>query len=151
MRKTCIVLGILVSFVVMLPLHSSALCVQTTKANLRSGPGTGYEKVWQVYRYMPLKKVGASLSGDWYAVSDIDGDVTWIYKPLVTSRYQCAVVKSEIVNVRSGPGTNYSKNFSEPAKRYDSFLILKSKGSWRKVKDAWGNVGWIHKDYLWFN
>ncbi|MFZ5906381.1 MAG: hypothetical protein ACOYVJ_03085 [Nitrospirota bacterium] len=149
MRKTFIMLGMLAALTVLLPLSSSALCVQAGKANLRSGPGTGFEKVWQVYKYMPLKQVGTSLSGDWYAVMDVDGDVSWIFKPLVTSQYPCAVVKTAVVNIRSGPGTKYRKKFSEPAKRYDSFLILESKGAWHKVKDAWGNVGWIHKDYLW--
>jgi SH3-like domain-containing protein len=128
---------------------AGALCVSVSKANLRAGPSTKYEKVWEVYKYMPFKKVGASLSGDWYAVQDVDGDVSWIFKKLVTDKYDCAVVKSEEVNIRTGPGTNYKKKSSGPAKQYYSFKILKRKGPWVNVKDEWGETGWIHTDYLW--
>ena len=126
-----------------------ALCVNVSKANLRAGPSTKYEKVWEVYKYMPFMKVGVSLSGDWYAVQDVDGDVSWIYKKLVTEKYHCAVVKAEEVNIRTGPGTSYSKSSSGSAKQYYSFKVLKTQGSWVKVKDEWGEVGWIHTDYLW--
>jgi len=128
---------------------AGAICVSVSKANLRSGPGTTYEKVWEVYKYMPFKKVGTSLSGDWYAVQDVDGDVSWIYKKLVTEKYQCAVVKSNEVNIRKGPGTNYANTSSGPAKQYYSFQVLKKQGPWVKVKDEWGATGWIHTDFLW--
>ena len=133
------------------PFCSYALCVKVSVANMRSGPGRGYEKIWQVYRLMPLKKVGISVSGDWYAVKDVDGDVSWIYKTLVTDDWRCATVKSRTVNVRSGPGRKYSRTFSEPARKYDSFRILTKKGVWVKVRDEWGSVGWINKRYLWFD
>jgi SH3-like domain-containing protein len=128
---------------------AEALCVNVSKANLRSGPSTKYEKVWEVYKYMPFMKVGTSLSGDWYAVQDVDGDVSWIYKKLVTEKYQCAVVKSEEVNIRKGPGTNYEKIPSGTAKQYFSFRVLKKQGPWVQVKDEWGATGWVHTDFLW--
>ena len=133
------------------PLCSHALCVKASTANLRSGPGTGYEKIWQVYRFMPLKKVGVSISGDWYAVRDVDGDINWIHKTLVTGEYHCATVKSKTVNVRTGPGTNYPRKFSEPASQYSSFRILQTKGAWIKGKDEGNNTGWIHNNYLWID
>jgi SH3-like domain-containing protein len=142
-------IGCILSVIVLMPVHASALCVKVSTANLRSGPGTEYDQMWQVYKYMPLKKVGTSVSGDWFAVEDVDGDVTWIHKSLVTRKYKCATVKSKIVNVRTGPGTKYKKKFSEPAQQYESFKVLQIKRPWVKVQDTWGNVGWIHKSYLW--
>ena len=59
---------------------------------------------------MPFSKVGVSLSGEWYAVKDVDGDVNWMHKDLLTGKYKCAVVKTEEVNIRTGPGTRYSKS-----------------------------------------
>jgi SH3-like domain-containing protein len=147
-----LLLSIVFSFVLLfLPLLSHALCVKSPLANIRSGPGEGYQEIWQVSRFMPLKHVGTSVTGDWYAVSDVDGDVNWIYSSLVTDEYKCAVVKSKIVNVRTGPGTNYRKKFSRPASRYHALKVLETKGVWIKVEDAKGNVGWIHKNYLWFD
>ena len=36
---------------------ADALCVNVPEANLRSGPGTKYEKTWEVFKYMPFKKL----------------------------------------------------------------------------------------------
>ena len=130
------------------PLSSHAVCVKASVANIRSGPGKGYEIKWQVYRFMPFEKVGTSLSGAWYAIRDVDGDTGWIHRKLVTSKYRCAVVKTKVVNIRKGPGTKYPKKFSEPAERYDSFRIMRRQGSWVKVQNEWSNGGWIHRDYL---
>ncbi len=128
---------------------AQALCVNTAKANIRTGPGTDYEIVWEVYRYMPFRKVGSSLSGDWYAVKDVDGDVSWIYRKLVTGKYRCVVVKAEEVNVRKGPGTNYQKSALSPAKKYYSYRFLKRQGSWIKIRDDRGVSGWVHRKFLW--
>ncbi len=140
----------LIVFIIALSLlgcgEANALCVKAEKANIRVGPGTNYQKGWTVYKYFPLKKVGVSLSGDWYAVEDIDGDVFWAHKGLVTNGYRCAAVKCDRVNVRSGPGAKYRKRFSKPAEKYDCFKVLERKGAWMKVKDANNNSGWIHQD-----
>jgi SH3-like domain-containing protein len=147
MEKIHVALCIILSLFILR--SANALCVSAQKANLRVGPGTNYEIVWEIYKYMPFLKVGVSLSGDWYAVSDIDGDVNWIHKKLVTNTYKCAVVKTEVVNVRTGPGTNYSKSSLNPAKKYYSYKIMKRKGMWVKVMDECCDIGWIHHSYLW--
>jgi SH3-like domain-containing protein len=121
--------------------------VKVQTANLRSGPGTKYEKTWQVFKYMPLKKIGSK--GNWYKVRDVDGDVHWIYKKLVTSKYRCAVVKAREANIRKGPGTKYKKTDLSPAIKYDTFKVIKIKGNWVKVVDEFGEVGWIYKKLLW--
>lgn len=43
----------------------------------------------------------------------------------------------------------YAKSPLSPAKKYYSFKVLKRKGQWVKVKDEWGNTGWIHRNFLW--
>jgi SH3-like domain-containing protein len=151
MRLTSIIASLVFSLLLISPVASQALCVKGSLVNVRRGPGTEYKSVWQVYRYMPFKKVGVSLSGDWYAVRDVDGDVNWIHKSVVTGAYRCAVVKSEVVNVRTGPGTRYRKKYSDPMRQYDSFRVLRIKGAWVKVKDDMNNSGWISRRYLWIN
>ncbi len=127
--------------------YADALCVNVQKANIRSGPGTQYVIVWEVYKYMPFDKVGTPITGNWFAVRDVDGDVNWIHKSLVTNRYRCAVVKTEGVNLRTGPGTKYLK--IGVVKKYYSFKILQRRGMWVRLKDEWGSIGWIHRSYLW--
>jgi SH3-like domain-containing protein len=124
-----------------------ALCVSAPEANLRYGPGTNYRKTWEVFRYMPLKKL--KKQGDWYRVQDVDGDIHWVYGPLVTEKYQCAVVKDDKANVRSGPGTNYKQRAYSPVFKYYMFKILEIRGDWVKVQDDYGDTGWIYRPLLW--
>jgi SH3-like domain-containing protein len=145
-RKLLIGLSIVMVFVAG---YAEALCVNAGQANVRTGPGTGYKIAWKVYRYMPFTKVNVSPSGSWYAVKDVDGDVNWINKGLVTSRYRCAIVKSETANIRTGPGLSHPGKFTEPATRYDTFRVLGKKGDWVKVRDEYGDSGWIYEKLLW--
>lgn len=147
--KTAFILLSVAFSLTQLSISAEALCVKVSHANIRSGPGTKHELIWEVYKYMPFKKVGISSSGRWYAVEDVDGDVNWISKSLTTNSFRCAVVKESKVNIRVGPGTRYRKTGSSPAQQYSSFKVLKRKRSWIKVKDEWGKVGWISKRFLW--
>ncbi len=147
--KRIIVIILCILFFVIGVYDIHALCVKVSKANIRMGPGTNYEKAWEVVRYMPFLKVGVSTSGNWYAIKDVDGDVNWIHNNLVTTKYHCAVVKTEQANVRRGPGTGYRKSPLSPALLYDTFKVIKRHSTWVKVKDTLGNIGWIHRDYLW--
>ena len=119
------------------------LCVKVPKANLRVGPGNGYAVGWTVDKYFPLKKVGASLSGKWHAVEDIDGDVFWIQQGLVGKGGGCAAVKSARAAVRTGPGGHYRRLFL--AEKYHSFKVLKRTGPWIRVQDGKNKTGWVHQ------
>ena len=117
--------------------HSYSLCINVSEANLRGGPGTKYEKTWEVFKYMPFKKL--SKKGNWFKVKDVDGDVHWVYRKLVTEKFECAVVNVDKANIRSGPGTKYNKSALSPALKYDSFKIVKRDASWVKVTDEFGD------------
>jgi SH3-like domain-containing protein len=127
--------------------HSFALCIKASIANLRSGPGTNHEKTWQVFKYMPLRKM--TKKGNWYKVKDVDGDVHWVFGKLVTEKITCAAVKVEKANIRSGPGKKFRTIDISPGIKYDSFKVLKTKGSWVKVEDEFGDVGWVFRQLLW--
>ncbi|MDH4027805.1 MAG: SH3 domain-containing protein [Nitrospirota bacterium] len=127
--------------------HSYALCVNASEANLRSGAGAGHRKTWEVFTYMPFKKL--AVKGNWYKVRDVDGDIHWIYSKLVTNKYRCAVVRTDKASVRSGPGPGYSRNSLSPAMRYASFKVIEMTSSWVKVKDEFGDHGWIARKLLW--
>ena len=148
--KKFVVLVIGVFFSLLQPgISAEALCVKAAQANVRSGPGTQYERVWEIYKYMPFEKVGVSLSGNWYAVKDVDGDVSWMHKKLLTSAFRCAVVRKAAAHIRTGPGKHYAQTAWSPAPQYYSFKVMKRKGAWVKVKDEWGQTGWIYRSLLW--
>ena len=146
MKKILTCILSLTILLVLLDASASALCVNVSEANLRYGPGTRHEKTWKVFKYMPFRKLYKE--GNWYKVKDVDGDVHWVYKNLVTDKYKCAAVKTKTVNIRSGPGTKYKK-LTSPAEKYTSFKVIDTKGSWVKVQDEYGDTGWIFKDLLW--
>ncbi len=127
--------------------YAHALCVGAQEANLRKGPGTKYAKTWEVFKYMPFKKI--SKKGNWYKVKDVDGDEHWVYTKLVTTKFECAVVKVDKANIRSGPGAQYSKIALSPALQYDVFKVVKTKSSWVQLVDEFGDTGWIFRKLLW--
>jgi SH3-like domain-containing protein len=127
--------------------YADALCVRVSKANLRSGPGTKYKKTGEVFQYTPLKRLGRR--GNWYKVKDMDGEVHWIYRTLVTNKFRCAMVKRETARIRTGPGTEYEETIDSPSYKYLPYKVLKIKGSWVKIMDDYNDTGWIHRDLLW--
>ena len=124
-----------------------AMCVDVPKANLRQGPGTQYEKSWEVYQYMPLKKIGEQ--GNWYQVEDVDGDRHWVFRELLNEKMRCAVVKADKVNVRTGPGTGHAKSPLSPVDKYYSFKVIDTQGDWVKVEDEVFENAWVARRLLW--
>lgn len=127
----------------------AALCVNAEQANLRTGPGTDYVKSWTVGQYMPFEKVGISLSGEWYALRDVDGDIQWIQKNLLDENCKSAVVKNDTVVMRTGPGQKYARARKGTVEKYHCFKIIEQQGNWIKVRDTLNAEGWIYKKYLW--
>lgn len=141
--------GVLLLFALVFSVTTEAwaLCVQVKKANLRQGPGTKHEKLWEVYQYMPFRKLDAK--GSWLKVSDVDGDIYWIYKKLTTEDYHCAVIKIDKANLREGPGTNFSQVSWSPRDKYYSMKVLNIEGKWVRIEDYEGDVAWIHRSLVW--
>ena len=111
-----------------------ALCIKSEKANLRTGPGTKYEKLWQVFQYMPFKLLKTKES--WKQVQDLDGDSYWVHAPLTTQKYKCAVIKNNQTNLRKGPGTKFPKVKWAPVDKFFSMRVLKIENNWVHIEDA---------------
>lgn len=139
--------AIVLVLILAVPASAEWLCVDKSEANLRRGPGTKYEKTWEVFQYMPFKRL--SKKGKWFRVRDLDGDIHWVYAPLMSDKYRCAVVKNKFANVRTGPGTKYKQTGFSPVLRYYSFRVMKVQGDWVQIKDQDGDSGWIHRPLLW--
>jgi len=120
------------------------LAVSVPKANIRSGPGTNHEIIWQVYKYYPIEIIKKTVS--WYLFVDFEGDRGWINKSLVRKIPTVITIKG-ICNVRSGPGTKY--NIAFEVEKGVAFKVLKRKGGWIQVRHADGDKGWIYKSLVW--
>ena len=128
---------------------SQALCISKEKANLRKGPGTKYEILWQVFQFMPFKQLG--IKGNWKKVQDLDGDIYWVHGALTTAKYKCAVIKNNQTNLREGPGTKYPQVKWSPVDKYFSIKVLKIQNNWVRIEDATGDKAWIYKPLIWIH
>lgn len=133
---------------VLVGLSSEALCVSASRANLRSRPSTKAAITLSVGKYTPLLEL--ERQGGWYKVKDVDGMVHWIYSSLVTSRYQCMIVKTSQANIRTGPGSKFALARYPIANRYFAFRKLDSEEAWLKIQSPSGRGPfWIHENLVW--
>ena len=58
-----------------------------------------------------------------------------------------ASLRSDEVNVRTGPGTRYPVDWVYKRK-YMPLEVIAEFGTWRKVRDIQGTQGWIHQSML---
>ena len=120
------------------------LSVSSRIANIRSGPGTGYEILWKVESYYPM--IILKKSGSWYNFRDFEGDEGWIHASLTQKKPTVITIKEEC-NVRSGPGTSHDILFT--VEKGIPFLIMGRQKNWIQIKHADGDRGWIHKSLVW--
>ncbi|MEJ2096457.1 MAG: SH3 domain-containing protein [Deltaproteobacteria bacterium] len=138
------VLGVLLMLFAVESAATERLSVAVSVANIRSGPGTTHDVLWQVQKYYPLqilKKIGT-----WYDFKDFEGDEGWIHESLVNTVPTVITIK-ENCNVRSGPGTQYDVVFR--VGRGIPFRVTGQKDKWLQIKHADGDSGWIYKTLVW--
>lgn len=120
------------------------LAVGAAIANVRSGPGTQYDVLWQVEKYYPFEVL--KKESKWYYFKDFEGDRGWLHESLV-KKIESVVTTCSSCNVRSGPGTKYAKVFG--VERGTPFKVLGKKGNWIQIEHAEGHRGWIYKSLVW--
>ena len=117
--------------------------IQSETANIRSGPGTTFEVMWQVEKYYPISVI--EKKGKWYQFRDFEGDTGWVHNSLLGKSRSVITVKDNCL-VRSGPGQQNKARFM--ARRGVPFALLDRKGNWLKVRHAEGLRGWIYKNLV---
>ena len=143
MVKISGLLTVLVIFSAVTVMAADFVSVKKDGVNLRSGPTTSDDILFQLPAGYPLKVLARK--GKWMKVSDFENDKGWIFNTLVsTTPY--VIVKVKEGNVRKGPGTNYPKVGSVARE-----VILKKierKGEWIKVSHP-KITGWLHSTLIW--
>ncbi len=133
--------------------------------NLRSGPGTSYDKLGSVTKDTQL--VWLSTGDGWYQVKTSSGQKAWIsatYSELVSvadpgsstpqtpssstpsGSAKTALVNTNSSNVRSGPSTSYSSLTKLSAGT--EVTVLYFSDGWYQVRLADGTEGWISASLL---
>ena len=139
-----------------IPLLLSCICITTGLAaaaefvsvvkdgvNLRSGPDTTHEILFQLPEGYPLQVL--ERKKEWIKVRDYENDKGWIYGGLV-AKTPYVIVKVKDGNIRSGPGTEYEKS----GKVIRDVILRKTgaKGDWIKISHPM-LTGWIYKQLVW--
>ncbi len=113
-------------------------------ANLRSGPGTNHDILWQVEQFHPF--IVIEKKGNWYHIRDFENDTSWVHESLVGNIESVITIKSKC-NIRSGPSTKdpivFTTEMGVP------FKVLKKQGNWLNIEHADGDVGWVHNSLVW--
>ncbi len=127
--------------------QGQSVCVQTSKAQLRKGPGTSFPVTWVVGQHMPFLKVGEQ--NGWAQVKDLDGQTHWVVDRALTSKYGCAVVKAKQARLRTGPSLRSPASEPEFVDRYTPFRKVDRNGDWVQVRDDHKSEYWISDTNLW--
>lgn len=146
MNKAFKALSIVVVFLFLLPPPAIAKMVSIAQkqVNMRKGPSTKYQIIWELGKGYPLMVIGKK--GKWLKVKDFENDKGWIYAPL-TSRAPHLIVKKSKINIRKGPGKKYK--IVGKASYGTVFRTLKRGKGWVKVKHENGLTGWVYRKLLW--
>jgi SH3-like domain-containing protein len=123
--------------------------IRGNDVNMRSGPGTKYEVLWELGQGFPLKVL--QRKGEWIRVRDFEGSIGWVYRGTVT-KDSYMIVKAnknskKQINIRSGPGEKYQI----VAKAYYGVVFKKigQKNGWINVTHEKGVSGWVSRTLLW--
>ncbi len=118
--------------------------VKGNTLNMRSGPGTNTEILWELKKGYPLQVV--KRQNKWLHVKDFEGDTGWVFASL-TSSAQHYIVKRPTANVRSGPSTNH--RIVGKAVYGEVVRTRENRGRWVRVERAGAPNGWIARSLLW--
>jgi SH3-like domain-containing protein len=140
-------LGALLACLVLVQMPAIAaemVSIKGNTVNMRSGPSTGSQILWELERGYPLEVLNRK--GDWLQVRDFENDKGWVARSL-TGRTPYHIVKARVANIRSGPGTRY--RVVGKSERYDLMRTQGAQAGWVKVQSTNGIKGWISKKLLW--
>lgn len=111
--------------------------ITASNLNIRSGPGPNFDRTGMIHNgsVVPVYKV----SNGWL---QIDQTGKWVSGQFGLS-IGLATVKANVLNVRSGPGTNYQIVAS--VKKDEEVYIYEKVNDWFRIAIS---EQWVHKDFL---
>lgn len=118
--------------------------VAGNSVNVRTGPGTQHAIFYTVDRTYPLDVLATQ--GDWFQVQDVDGDVGWVHKTLLSKKASVITIKNNC-NIRSGPGKEHAVLFI--AEDGIPFELIERQKDWLHIRHAKGHEGWIYAPLVW--
>ena len=125
--------------------------VTSSVLNVRGGPGTSYNQLGKLKKGDTVDIITASAVQGWHKIS-YGGTEAYVYAAYVSvsdgnTVQATGVVTASILNVRSGPGTSYSKlDMLGKGDKVD-IVTVKVTESWHKILYK-GSAAYVHADYI---
>lgn len=121
--------------------------VTASSLNVRTGPGTSYTRIKTISKGTAVTVLGTS--GDWYYIS-VGGQNGYVSAEYISisggaPAQQKGTVTASSLNMRSGPGTSYSRITTLP--RGTVVTVLSASGSWYQISVG-GQTGYVTSEYL---
>ncbi len=120
--------------------------VTASVLNVRKGAGTDFEVVAQLEKWTEV--VVLSTVNGWYNIS-FHGGSGWVSSEYITfeeTNIGTGVITGSVVNVRSGPGTEYE--VLTTVKKSERVKAISRSGEWFKISTSGGTVGWVLGEYI---
>lgn len=117
--------------------------IRKNEANVRSGPGTQYPILWIYKKFgYPVEIIRKYQS--WYQVRDIEGEMGWVYKSLISKRRTTLVGEGKPLVMYKQPDA------TEPLIKFAPGVILAVDHCTPHLcKIVYGNLsGWVVKKRL---
>jgi uncharacterized protein YgiM (DUF1202 family) len=141
--------------------------VTSSFLNVRQGPGTTYAIISQLARGQMVQLAGVrNADATWVKVILPDGRQGWSYAGYLQSNVPfsgffveggqpppvggstATVTNAAYVNIRSGPGVEYSKITAASRMTTVELLGRNANSSWAKIRLTNGTTGWMNAYYL---
>ena len=120
-------------------LAAEYLSVMNDGVNVRSGPSTKDDIIFEVFQDFPFMVIGRE--GEWVQVVDYEDAKGWVYASLLT-KDKNVIVKVDIANMRSAPDKD--SQIIATAKKGVVFKPVDKNGNWLKVSYKNEVTGWIY-------
>lgn len=122
----------------------------TEPVNLRTGPGTNYSLIRELAAGEKVLYNGES--GRWTMVKTTSGEVGYVSSAYLSETAPASGSKylyvTRPVNIRTGPGTNYSLVIKDGLAKGERVTYIETSGRWTLVRTSSGEVGYISSVYL---
>ena len=130
--------------------------VDTTSLNLRQGPGTSYATVGSLKKSEMVAGLAISPDGQWAQVRKANNVTGWASLKYMTQTTVPSpnpddiqlIVTTDTLNIRSGPGTDYSAEGKANRGERLAYIKATPDWSWVNVKTSGNKVGWVSSKYV---
>ncbi|MFA4992261.1 MAG: SH3 domain-containing protein [Candidatus Omnitrophota bacterium] len=124
--------------------------VKNDAAKVRSGDNVNFETLCTLEKSYPVNIIGKRYS--WYKISLPKQARVYINKDYVDPLYDqknIGIVNASNVNLRAGPGTNYS--IIGQVSDFEKLSVVSEENGWYEIEPPEGLIGWIHDSQVRLN